>query len=84
MTLTRSQQILLETIDKYDGEWNWYKLGRLCLPSSTARPSSLSSLSWKRVTLKKSPTKANPSLDSHMTQAGKAAIQWTRSTAGRS
>jgi hypothetical protein len=31
MILTRSQRILLETIDKYNGEWNWYKLGRLCL-----------------------------------------------------
>ena len=31
MVLTRSQRILLETIDKHDGEWNWYKLGRVCL-----------------------------------------------------
>jgi hypothetical protein len=31
MILTRSQRILLEAIDKHDGEWNWYKLGRLCL-----------------------------------------------------
>jgi hypothetical protein len=31
MTLTASQRLLLETIAKYDGQWNWYKLGRLCL-----------------------------------------------------
>jgi hypothetical protein len=32
MTLSRSQRIILEAIEKYSGEWNWYKLGRLCLP----------------------------------------------------
>lgn len=31
MQLTNSQRTLLKTIDKYDGEWNWYKVGRLCL-----------------------------------------------------
>ena len=31
MSLTSSQRLLLGTIAKYDGQWNWYKLGRLCL-----------------------------------------------------
>jgi hypothetical protein len=31
MKLSRSQRLMLETIHKYDGQWNWYKLGRLCL-----------------------------------------------------
>jgi hypothetical protein len=32
MTLSRSQRVLLEAISKHNGEWNWYKLGRFCLP----------------------------------------------------
>lgn len=31
MNLTTSQRVLLETIAKYDGQVNEYKLGRLCL-----------------------------------------------------
>jgi hypothetical protein len=31
MTLSRSQKVLLAAIEKYDGQWNWYKLGRACL-----------------------------------------------------
>ncbi len=31
MKLTNSQRMLLETIHRRDGEWNWYELGRYCL-----------------------------------------------------
>jgi hypothetical protein len=30
VSLTRSERVLLETIGKYNGQWNWYKLGRVC------------------------------------------------------
>jgi len=29
--LTPSQRLLLETIRRHNGEWNWYKLGRACM-----------------------------------------------------
>jgi hypothetical protein len=31
LDLTRSQRILLEKIQQFDGEWTWYQLGRACL-----------------------------------------------------
>lgn len=31
MHIAESQRIILETINSHDGQWNWYKVGRVCI-----------------------------------------------------
>jgi hypothetical protein len=75
MTLTRSQRVLLETIEKYSGEWNWYKLGRLCL----SKLDSPADLTLKPLLdagyVEEKPYEGEPLPRLYITQAGKEAIR---------
>jgi hypothetical protein len=75
MTLTRSQRILLETIDKYDGEWNWYKLGRQCL-SQLDTPADLTLKPFLDAGyVEELPHQGEPLPRLHITQAGREALR---------
>jgi hypothetical protein len=75
MILTRSQRILLETIDKYDGEWNWYKLGRLCL-SKLDSPADFTLKPFLEAGyVEEKPVEGDPLPRLHITQAGRAALR---------
>ena len=75
MNLTRSQRILLETIDKYNGEWNWYKLGRLCL-SKLDSPADFDLKPFLDADyVEEKPYEGEPLPRLHITQAGKEAIR---------
>ena len=75
MILTRSQRILLETIDKYNGEWNWYKLGRLCL-SKLDSPADFTLKPFLDAGyVEEKPCEGEPLPRLHITQAGRESIR---------
>ena len=75
MTLTRSQRILLETISKYDGEWNWYKLGRPCLGDLDSPAEFTLKPFLDAGYVEERPTAGEPLPRLHLTQAGKEALR---------
>jgi hypothetical protein len=75
MTLTPSQRVLLETIGKYSGEWNWYKLGRLCLSKLDSPADFTLKPLLEAGYVEEKPYEGEPLGRLHITEAGKDAIR---------
>lgn len=73
--LTASQRLLLEAIAKYDGQWNWYKLGRLCLFKLDSPDDFVLSPLVDAGYVEERPFEGEPLPRLHLTDRGKAALQ---------
>jgi hypothetical protein len=75
VSLTRSQRILLETIEKDDGQWTWYKLGRVCLSKLESPADFTLSPLVNAGYVDDRPFQGEPLLRLHLTEHGKAALR---------
>lgn len=78
MYLTTSQHVLLEAIGKYDGQWNWYKLGRLCLSRLDSPADFKLSPLLDAGYVEERPFAGEPLPRLHLTDRGKAVLQGDR------